>query len=383
MIYFDNAATTAPKPDSVREAVSVALRNLSANPGRSGHDLSISASQAVYDCRQVAASFFSFDHPERVVFTLNCTQAINMVIKGLGLKNCKIVTSSLEHNAVMRPLEKLKKSGCTIAIAEVFFDDPAATVRSFARLIDDNTRLVICTHASNVCGVVLPIGEIGRLCADRGVPFAVDAAQTAGVIPISMRELHIDFLCVPGHKGLYGPMGTGLLLCNRDLPLTLMEGGTGNFSASYLQPEEYPERLESGTVNLPGIVGLKAGIDFVNKKSVSKIYAHEMSLVQMAYSGLKEIRGVSLYTPFPVEKRYAPVLSFNVGGLHSAEAAELFNKSGFAMRAGLHCAPAAHRRIGTISYGTIRFSPSAFNRSNEVQLFLLQAAKLSKISKKR
>lgn len=227
MVYFDNAATTSPKPDSVREAVALAMRNLSANPGRSGHERSVAASDLVYSCREAMGNFFHFDAPERVVFTLNCTHAINAVIKGLNLKNCKIVTSSLEHNAVMRPLEKLKKAGCTIGVAEVFFDDPAATVRSFARLIDDNTRLVICTHASNVCGLILPIGAIGKLCRDRGVPFAVDAAQSAGVLPIDMAEMNIDFLCLSGHKGLYGPMGTGALLCKKDLPDTLMEGGTG------------------------------------------------------------------------------------------------------------------------------------------------------------
>ncbi len=249
----------------------------------------------------------------------------------------------------MRPLEKLKKNGCTIAVAEVFFDDPEATVRSFARLIDDNTRLVICTHASNVCGVVLPIEQIGRLCRDRGVLFAVDAAQSAGVIPIDCSAIPIDFLCMPGHKGLYGPMGTGALFCKSDLPDTLTEGGTGNFSASFVQPEDYPERLESGTVNLPGIVGLKAGVDFVQKKGVERIHQYEMQLLQTTYRGLKQTRGVTLYTPYPEMERFVPVLCFNVAGLHSAQTAELLNKAGYALRAGLHCAPAAHRRLGTLS----------------------------------
>ncbi len=378
MVYFDNAATSSPKPDSVREAVALALKNLSANPGRSGHRMSSDAAQVVYDCRVKLSELFSFDQPERIVFTLNCTHAINMVIKGLQLKNCKIVTSSLEHNAVMRPLEKCKANGCTIAVAEVFLDDPQATVRSFARLIDDRTKLVICTHASNVCGAVLPIENIAKLCKDRGVLFAVDAAQTAGVLPIDLSKTPIDYLCLPGHKGLYGPMGVGALICKGELPATLIEGGTGNYSASFLQPEDYPERLESGTVNLPGIAGLKAGIAFVEKKKISRIHEYEMSLLHTAYTGLKNIRGVTLYTPYPDSAWYVPVLSFNVGNMHSAQTAEELNRAGFALRAGLHCAPAAHRRMGTISYGTVRMAPSVFNHPSEVQSFLAHVSRIAK-----
>jgi selenocysteine lyase/cysteine desulfurase len=264
-------------------------------------------------------------------------------------------------------------------VAEVFFDNPAATVRSFARLIDDNTKLVICTHASNVCGLVLPIEQIGGLCADRKVPFAVDGAQTAGVLPIDMEKMNIDYLCLPGHKGLYGPMGIGVLLCRKDLPKTLIEGGTGNFSASYNQPDDYPERMESGTVNLPGIAGLKSGVEFVARKKVERIHHYEMSLIQTAYRGMKNIRGITLYTPYPTENQYVPVLSFNLNKLHSMEAAEQLNQAGFALRAGLHCAPAAHRRLGTISYGTIRMATSVFNKPDEIQKFLLQVSRLAKV----
>ncbi len=370
MIYFDNAATTSPKPKSVRDAVAFAVEKLSANPGRSGHDMSMAASDLVYQCRKTAADFFGVPEPERVIFTGNCTHSINTVIKGLAIKSGNIVTSSLEHNAVMRPLEKCKRNGCTIRVAEVFLDDAAATVRSFARLIDDQTKLVICTHASNVCGVILPIEQIGRLCHDRRVPFAVDAAQTAGVLPIDCEAMNIDFLCAPGHKGLYGPMGTGLLVCNADLPDTLMEGGTGNFSIHLTQPEDYPERLESGTLNLPGIAGLKAGLQFVEQKNPVRIHEYEMSLIQTAYKGLKNIRGVTLYTPFPTKELYVPVLSFNIGSMHSNDGAARLNDAGFALRPGLHCAPSAHRRLGTISYGTIRMSTSVFNRMQDVNQFL-------------
>lgn len=378
MIYFDNAATTSPKPDAVREAVAFAMKNLSVNPGRSSYARAMEASKLIYECRETASDFFEFSHPERVIFTSNCTHAINTVIKGLRLKNGNIVTSSLEHNAVMRPLEKCRRMGCEIRIAEVFLDDPSATVRSFARLIDDQTKLVICLHGSNVCGILLPIEQIGKLCYDRKVPFAVDAAQTAGVIPISMENMHIDYLCLPGHKGLYGPMGTGLLLCGGNLPETLMEGGTGNFSIHSFQPEDLPERLESGTVNLPGIAGLKAGIEFVKQKTPQRIHAYEMGLLQQAYQGLKSIRHVTLYTPYPKQEQYTSVLSFNINQFPSMEAAEKLAEGGFALRAGLHCAPNAHRRLGTVSYGTIRFAPSIFNNRGEVTRFLQYVSKLSK-----
>ncbi len=378
MIYFDNAATTSPKPESVREAVAFALKNYSVNPGRGSYSRSMEASKMLFECRETAASFFDFSYPEKVVFTANCTHAINTVIKGMNLKNGNIVTSSLEHNAVMRPLEKLKKNGCEIRIAEVFLDDPKATARSFARLIDDQTKLVICLHASNVCGCILPIEDIGKLCYDRKVPFAVDAAQTAGVIPISMEKMHIDYLCLPGHKGLYGPMGTGLLLCGKPLPNTLMEGGTGNFSIRLTQPDELPERLESGTVNVPGIAGLKAGIEFVKQKTPKRIHEYEMGLLQTAYQGLKNIRHVTLYTPYPKSELYTSVLSFNVNKLHSMETSEQLAKVGFALRAGLHCAPSAHRRLGTISYGTVRMSTSVFNTKSEVNRFLHHVSSLAK-----
>ena len=378
MIYFDNAATTSPKPDSVREAVAFAMKNFSINPGRGSYAKAIETSNLVYECREMAADFFGFSFPERVIFTNNCTHSINTVIKGLNLKGGNVVTSSLEHNAVMRPLEKCKKTGCEIRVAEVFFDDPSATVRSFSRLIDDQTKLVICLHGSNVCGVLLPIDRIGELCKDRKVPFAVDAAQTAGVVPISMEEMHIDYLCLPGHTGLYGPMGTGLLLCGGSLPNTLMEGGTGNFSVYPTQPKELPERLESGTVNVPGIVGLKAGIEFVKRKTPKRIHEYEMDLLQQAYQGLKNIRKVTLYTPYPKLEQYTSVLSFNLNSFHSMDAAEKLSEGGFALRAGLHCAPNAHRRLGTVSYGTVRFAPSVFNNKTEVNRFLQYVSKISK-----
>ena len=366
MIYLDNAATTSPKPPVVREAVAAALRQYSANPGRSGHRMSLSAAEAVYRCRKKAADFFHAPSEERVVFTLNCTQAVNFVLKGLLQTGDHAVTSSLEHNAVMRPLEKLARQGVAYDVAEVIFEDPEATLRSFTRAVKPNTKLVICTHASNVTGAVLPIADIGRFCREHGILFAVDAAQSAGILPIDMQEMCIDFLCVAAHKGLYAPMGTGLLICAADLPDTLIEGGTGTNSISLLQPDELPERLESGTINTPGIVGLGAGIDFVEKQGPTRIYAHELRLMTRLYDAMEEMSSIRLYTGRPRQGLYAPVLSFNVAGLSSPETAALLDKAGVAARAGLHCAPAAHKRIGTLDQGTVRFCPSVFTRPEEI-----------------
>ncbi len=378
MIYFDNAATSAPKPVAVQTAVQRALHSLSANPGRSGHDASVAAAQEVYACRAAAAELFGFSHPERVVFTGNCTQAINTVIKGVVTPPQNVVVSSLEHNAVMRPVERLRRQGCTVTVAEVFFDDPEATVRSFARAITKDTRLVICTHASNVCGLRLPVEQIEALCRQRGVPFMIDAAQSAGVLPLALDELAADYICAPGHKGLFGPMGTGVLLCKGEAPLPLTEGGTGNASASLEQPPDLPERLESGTLNVPGIAGLHAGISFVKQKTPAAIHAYEMRLTGFAYEQLRHMRGVTLYTPFPDPSTYVPVLSFNVGDRSSEETAARLNEAGFALRAGLHCAPAAHRRLGTIETGTVRFSPSVFNSRGQVERLLWQIERLAK-----
>lgn len=369
MIYLDNAATTSPKPQKVKNNVTYAMNNLVANPGRSGHAPSVKAAEMIYSCRQEAAYFFGFNCPERVIFTQNCTQAINMVLKGISLKGKKVVVSSLEHNGVMRPLNQLAKRGVKIEIAEVFFGDFEATFRSFERAIDDNTALVFCTHASNVNGCVLPVEQIGKLCAERGVLFGIDAAQTAGVFTIDMEKMNIDFLCVPGHKGLYGPMGTGMLLCKGDIETPLISGGTGNRSVEAEQPEEYPERLESGTLNVAGIAGLKGGIQFVKEKGIDVIRNHEIRLSAYAWERLSRMPHIELYTPCPDGKVFAPLFSFNVKGMNSGEAVQLLNQQGFALRGGLHCAPNAHRRMGTLEKGAVRFSPCAFTTKNQVDLF--------------
>lgn len=375
MIYLDNAATTYPKPQSVIKAVDDALKK-SANPGRSGHSLSQNTAVSVYQVREKLKDMFSAPSVENVIFTLNCTHAINYVLKGLLKSGDRIVTSSFEHNAVMRPLEKLKKQGVHVDIAESYPDDKEATVRSFSRLINTNTKLVICTAASNVIGLKMPIKEIGMMCKQFGTSFCVDAAQLAGICDINMKECNIDYLCIAAHKGLYAPMGTGVLITKDNRLETIIEGGTGTASIMLDQPNDLPEMLESGTINVPGIIGIGAGIDFVKSKGFDKIYSHEMGLVKKLYKQLKSTPGVKLYTPEP-DDNYAPVLSFNINGLNSVESASKLNSLGFATRAGLHCAPFAHKRIGTIESGTVRICPSVFTSSQDIEKFAAAVRQVS------
>lgn len=378
MIYFDNAATTGHKPESVVRAVSGALVNLSANPGRGGYATSEKASLKVFECRKKVADMFGALGPERVIFTANCTTAINFVLKGILEKGDHVIASCLEHNAVARPLYRLSQLGVDVDYAEVIFEDKEAIVRSFERLIKPNTKMIICTHASNVTGHLIPIAEIGSLCKKRGILFAVDAAQTAGIVPINMDEMCIDYLCIAPHKALYAPMGTGILIANKDIPKTVIEGGTGTMSISTAQPAELPEKFESGTVNLVGIAGISAGIDFVNRKGIGKISKYEMNLAKKFYNGLKSVNGIVVYSPYPNENQTVPTISFNIKGINSVDLANMLGKNNIAVRAGLHCAPMAHKRIGTMEIGTVRVCFSVFNMEWEVENLLNVLKKISK-----
>lgn len=370
MVYLDNAATSGVKPKEVVDAVTKALKEFSVNPGRGGYKESVRCAEEIYRCREKVSRFFGADAPERVIFTSGCTTALNTVIKGIVRPGDHVVISSLEHNAVARPLTEMVKEGVKLDIAEVIFGDTEATVRSFERLIRKDTRLVVCTHASNVTGAVLPIEKIGAICAERGVPFAVDAAQTAGVLDINMKKQKIDYLCVAPHKGLYAPMGIGVLISLGEIPKTLTEGGTGSMSQSLYQPLDLPERFESGTVNVPGIFGISAGISFVESHGREKIMKHELNLSRKIYDGLRKIKGCRVYSEYPKEGRTVSTLSFNLGSVPSADVAEYLGKHGIAVRAGLHCAPMAHRRLGTAETGTVRVSCSHFNTEREAEYFL-------------
>lgn len=366
MIYFDNAATTGKKPENVIKAVMEALQKHSINPGRSGYRESINTAEEIYKVREKVASFFNCNEPQNVVFTPNCTQSINYVLKGVLNYGDHVVVSSLEHNAVMRPLLKKRNS---YTVANVSSDDNV-TVENFKKSIKPNTKLVFCTAASNVNGKILPLKKIGRICREKGVLFGVDAAQLAGVCKIDVKEMNIDFLCVAAHKGFYAPMGIGVLICEKNIPNTVIEGGTGTNSLEMSQPLQLPEKLESGTVNVPAIFGLSAGIDFVNKTGIEKIYNHEMELIQYIYKNLSFNPYVILYTPYPEKYEFAPVLSFNLKGLKSNETGDFLAKNDIAVRAGYHCAPMAHKQMNTLETGTVRISVSAFNSLKETDKFL-------------
>lgn len=383
MIYLDNAATTFPKPPAVPNASYSFMKKKAANPGRSGHKLSMAAAEEVYLCRKAAAGLFNAPGPENIAFTSNATQAINMVLKGflMNKPGAHVVTSDLEHNAVMRPLHGLANHGISYSTASVDLENDDRTVENFERQITDKTVMIACTHASNVCGRILPIKKLGALCRERGLKFLVDASQTAGAVPIDMKECGIDYLCMPGHKSLYGPMGTGILAAPEgELLETLLEGGTGSNSVSLDQPDFMPDRLESGTVNAPGIAGLRAGIEYVEKHGVLNIYKKEMAHALYLYDLLSKIHGVTLYTKRPAAG-YVPVISYNIDGLTSTEASTLLDARGFALRGGLHCSPAAHTRFGTLSVGMIRASFGVFNTKNDAAL-LAQAVKSIIASKK-
>lgn len=328
MIYLDNAATTYPKPPQVIRAVDEAMRRYGANPGRAGHKMSMETAEELYRCRTEVAEFFHAPGPECVAFTLNCTLAINLVLKGVLKPGDHVVTSNLEHNAVMRPLRALQEKGVTYTEAQVVPGDNDATVDAFRKALRANTKLIVCTHVSNVWGIRLPIERLAALGHEYGIPIAIDCAQSAGVLPINMEECRFDYLCIASHKGLYAPMGTGILVTPHGASLaTLIEGGTGTASISLDQPETMPDRLESGTVNVPGIAGIRAGIRFVKSKGIERIYRHELGLVQALYRSLSQMEAIQLYTPEPVEPYFAPVLSFNVKDVSSETVAQKLNLS--------------------------------------------------------
>ncbi len=371
VIYLDNAATTYPKPPQVYRAFEHALHGFGANPGRGGYPFAIKTGEAVFDARLKCAGLFGAE-PENTVFTLNCTHALNLAIKGIAGKKPHFVISDLEHNAVLRPVHACAAArGGSYSIFETDDDDEITLFRA-ERAIRPDTTAMICTAASNVTGRRLPISQLAQLCSLHKIPFIVDAAQGAGVLPLAVSG-GVSFICAAGHKGLYGPMGTGLLLSDGAYRLsTLMEGGTGSASESPFMPEFTPDRLESGTINTAGAIALGAGAAFVQSKTPAVILAHELRLCRVFCSGARQLRNVMLYADITAETadKYAPVVCFNLRGRSSAEVSELLGGMGFCLRGGLHCAPLAHKKLGTLDGGAVRFSPSAFTTEDEVKQLL-------------
>lgn len=381
MIYFDNAATSFPKPSCVISATLNALKENSANPGRSGHKMSIATAEKIYSCRKAVADFFGLSDAENVIFTQNCTHSLNSVIKGFLKNGDHVLISNLEHNAVMRPVYSLSSRGAiTFDIFNVFKND-SETVADFKSKINAKTRLCVCTAASNVTGQILPIEKIGEACKEKGIAFCVDGAQIAGSGMIDVKRDNIDFLCIAPHKSLFSPMGIGVLIARKPIENVLIEGGTGGNSAADAVPDFYPERMESGTVNVPAILGVESGVKYLRKMGAERLYKREILLLQRLYNGLAKNGNVELYTPFPEANKFMPVLPFNFKGFKSEETAAVLDFFGIATRAGLHCAPLAHKALGTSSNGAVRVSIGAFNSETEVD-YLINLLESKKFIKK-
>ena len=364
MIYFDSGATTLEKPASVRWAMARAVNTMS-SPGRGSHQATRLAEETDYACRTAAARLFGVEDEANVIFTSNATHGLNIAIHTLVQPGSRVVISGYEHNAVTRPLHAIPNVTLTVLDTPLF--QPERMVEELKEALGHGADVVICNHVSNVFGCIQPVEEMAVLCRNAGVPFLLDASQSAGILPVRMDVLQAAFIAMPGHKGLYGPQGTGLLLCNHQVS-PLLYGGTGSLSKLQTMPDMLPDRLESGTHNMPGIAGLLEGIRYVQRTGVEKIAAHERRLTAQAVELLRNTEGIRLFWCDGF-RHQTGVLSFIVEGVDCEEMGEAMASRGIALRAGLHCAPLAHRTVGTLKTGTIRFSPSAFNTSAQVMQF--------------
>lgn len=367
MIYFDSAATSFQKPPSVAAAMQAALRQLS-SPGRGGYPAANRAAETAYQCRTELAELFHVPAPDQVVFTFNATHGLNIAIKTLVRPGGHVVISGYEHNAVTRLLATIEDVNISVAAAPLF--RPEAALDAFSRAIGPETDAVVCNHVSNVFGFVQPVEALAELCRRRNVPLIIDASQSAGVLPLDFEALRPAFIAMPGHKGLYGPQGTGVLLCGADvLPRTLLEGGTGSLSMEQEMPDFLPDRLEAGTHNMPGIAGLLAGVRFVRQTGLERICAHERNLALTAAEELKELPGTEVFARSDLAAQTG-VVSFRCRQMDVEELGNRLARRDIAVRCGLHCAPLAHQSAGTQETGTVRLSFSAFNKMSELPAFL-------------
>ena len=369
-VFLDNAATTFPKPDSVYRAVEHALRDIGVGPGRGGYKRGIAASRLVFEARELLAAFFGIGNSSRLVFTHSATESLNLAVNGLLQPGDHVVSTTMEHNSLVRPLHAWAAKG--VEVSWVSADRQGfVTASQIAAAMRPKTRLVALSHCTNVTGTIQPIDEIGVLTKNAGVLLLIDAAQSAGYIPIDVEKLNIDLLAVPGHKGLLGPQGTGLLYIAEGLNLVpLLAGGTGGFSTGEGQPEVLPERFESGTLNTPGIAGLKAGVEFILDTGLEHIRRREQTLVSQLLEGLENIPGTIIYGPEKAEQR-GGVVSFTVEGVDPASISYHLDRDfDISVRVGLHCAPLAHKTIGTYPDGTVRVSPGFFNTEDDIEVFI-------------
>ncbi len=364
MIYLDNGATSFHKPPEVYKAVQDAMYTC-ANPGRGGYDAAMEAARRLYACREAAADLFHCD-PEQVILTGNCTHGLNIAIRSLVKPGARVVVSGFEHNAVTRPLHGL---GAQITVAGRKLFDWEDTLRSFEQALDQGPDAAVFTHVSNVFGYILPVEELAWMCRRRGIPFILDAAQSAGTLDVDLGKLGADFIAMPGHKGLLGPQGTGLLLCSGNSQ-PLIYGGTGTVSLQQEMPEDLPERLEAGTVNVPGFAGLTEGLRYVKQTGIQRIFERENRQLKRCIAGLNRL-GMEVFSG-PHQASTVSILP----AIDCEEAADLLAKQGIALRAGLHCAPFAHESAGTLQTGTLRISFGHDAANGQTDAFLRAASKL-------
>jgi cysteine desulfurase family protein len=382
IIYFDNAATSWPKPPETIAAMQNYMQNIGGSPGRSGHRLSVEAARIVFDTREKLAMLFNVSDPLHIVLTKNATEALNIAIFGFLKPGDHVITSGMEHNSVMRPLRAMEARGVDVTVISCDREgliDPEQIVRAIRK----KTKAIFITHASNVTGTVMPVTDIGRVAREHGLIFCVDAAQTAGCYPIDVAEMNIDLMAFTGHKSLFGPSGTGGLYIHEGLEKIIEPicvGGTGSRSEVEEQPDFLPDRFEAGTPNIAGIAGLKAGIEFVLSNGINQIKVKEENLVKMFIDGVRDLPGIILYGQTSTDRRI-PVVSFNIAGMDPGTVAlELDERFNIMLRSGLHCAPCAHKTIRTYPSGTVRFSFSYFNTKEQI---IESIEALKQISKER
>ena len=378
MYYLDNAATTFPKPQEVYDKIYSVMTGYGANPGRSGHKLAIKAGREIYDTRELLSKFFNIDDPFNMVLTSSATESLNIGIQGSLKAGDHVITTSMEHNSVLRPIKELEKKGVEHTI--IWADELGQIdINKIKDEIKENTKMIATTHISNLTGTILPIKEIAKLAKEYGIIYLVDAAQSAGVYDIDIASLGIDLLAFPGHKSLLGPQGTGGLYIREGLDLSsLMQGGTGSDSNSLSQPSTMPDKFESGTPNSPGIIGLGEGIKFINKTGIGVIRKHEEELTEHFIKEASNIEGLIIYGPKNIELQ-AAVVSLNFDNMDSSELAYILNEEfDIYVRPGLHCAPLAHKTIGTLEKGAVRFSFGYFNNHKDIEYAIKALYKIRK-----
>jgi len=382
LIYLDNAATTYPKPASVLNEMRDFMLYRGGNPGRGSYSLSFSAAEAVFKCRSQIVNIFRSNSPENVVFTYNTTYALNIAIKSVIRRYGRILISNFEHNSVLRPIYGLSvRNLCSLDIFDACHKDPNDIISEINRMLRPTTAAIVVTHASNVCGVTLPIKQIGEICRRNNIIFILDAAQSAGIIDIDVNECNIDALCAPAHKGLYGPQGCGFILFSDKFKdsstiQTIIEGGSGVNSLARTMPEMLPERLEAGTLGVPSIAGLSAGLDFVANKGISDIYAHENRLKSILTEKLSSCP--ELITVYAQAFTKGNTVLFNVNSMPSEEVASELGRRNICVRGGFHCSPLAHKRLDTGPNGAVRASFSVFNTARETEFAATEIINIAK-----